>query len=409
MLKPMQKSLKRFSNKDFKSIHRAEKGPKDVIVDVIYSPGEIVGHMMLEQTEDQGQPLYFAYNLTEQKLIIPFDTAKGWTEWQTEEKIYRPLPKLPWRPLSTLTLSPVSVEELYREIRQYIYARVDFTKPIEYDLTTAWVMHTWRMENWNVTPYLFFYGPPASGKTWAMEVLSSISFRPLFSMMSPAALYYATQDWHPTLFMDESEIYMRGKDKSDIINYLNAGYRRGQVITRVEENSRTGQRQLKTFEVFGAKCLAGTREFLGTLQTRLIPFVMSRATREIETFIDQEIADDLRAKLFAYRLSALSANREPLIFQDFFQDFLSNVKDGRLRELFYPLIETVQTEKERALFVDCAVQMEMERTDEEASKFMTYLPPPLKVAYTSCMFIKLSTRHICLCHFLLGHILTRFG
>jgi hypothetical protein len=350
---PPTQSFPRFTNKDFRRIYREEKAK-----DVVYTPGLIIGKYVLEQAREN---LYYVYNLELKGFAQPDNPEKTWTEYITETRIYRPLPMLPWRPLPTPRLEPVNVEQLYSEIRQYIHARVDFTRDMEYDICTAWVMHTWRMENFGTSPYMFFFGPPGSGKTWAMEVLASVSFRPLFAMMSPASLYYATQDWHPTLFMDESEIYVKGKYKSEIINYLNAGYRRGQVITRVEENKATKQRELKMFQVFSPKSIAGTREFMGALPTRFIPIIMSRATREIENSMDEEIMDVLRAKLFTYRLNALAQNKETVIIRD----FLSSVKDGRLKELFSPLIE-VAPEKQRGLFVDCAIRTERERLEAEA-------------------------------------------
>jgi len=89
------------------------------------------------------------------------------------------------------------------------------------------VLATWIPEKWDAVQYLFFYGPAGSGKTWALEVLASISFRPFMSASTTLPVIFRACDlWHPTLFLDETEVYLR-KERSEIMHLLNAGYRKG--------------------------------------------------------------------------------------------------------------------------------------------------------------------------------------
>lgn len=352
--------MKPFTEKEFLRIWRSSRWKEAEKERPIYTPGLLIGSILVEQVDNKQ---FLVYDLAERQFVIPDRAENVWSRYVTEEEIIlKPLPKLPWRPLPVPHLKPINDQELYEEIRGYIYRKVDFAKETEYDITSAWVMHTWRMENWAVTPYLFFFGPPASGKTWALEVLASISYRPYLGLMSPASLYRMTEAWHPTMFLDETQLYLRGGEKTDILNYLNAGYRRGQTVTRTEPNPKTGEWELALYEVFGAKCLAGTRELLKALETRCFLFIMSRATREIEQWIDVSEADTLRSKLFMYRLKSLADNAELLDMRGF---ELGNVKDGRLREIFHSLV-MVTPSKIKPLFLEHAEKLDRARVQEEA-------------------------------------------
>lgn len=345
--------MKRFTDKDFRVVYRevavAKKKTKR-------TPGEMIDKTLFEEVED-GK--YLGVDLSELQFITGKEGPL--TKWETDDLDYLPLPHLPWRRLHPLSITDESAEQLYTDVRKFIYEHVDFSKDVEYDLCAAWVLHTWRLENWNITPYLSFFGPPASGKTWAMEILAALSFRSLLAAMSPASLYYATQEWHPTCFLDETEMYLRGEDKADILNYLNMGYRRGQVVIRTTED-KDGSRSPVMFDVFGPKCLAGTKELFDTLKSRSFTFTMSRKTREIKMTIDEEAVLQLRNRLFSYRVRQLVANKNLILPSD---TFLNNIKDGRLRELFHPLISCCP-QSVVSLLTDYAVELDTEKEQEEA-------------------------------------------
>ena len=187
----------------------------------VSSPGKIIDSICFEQTANKE---YIAYDLNDKTIIAP-PGGTTWPQWETLVCSYVPLSSLPWRGLP-MPQPYENIDKLYSEIREFLYDHIDFMEDIEYDIAVAWIMHTWRMENWNATPYLFFFGPAASGKTWTMEVLGALSYRPMLTFPSSAALYRTTEEWHPTLFLDEVQIYLMRTERGEIINYLNAGYRR---------------------------------------------------------------------------------------------------------------------------------------------------------------------------------------
>jgi len=293
--------------------------------------------------------------------FIVFDKASQKITKRKTVEGFEPFDKLVWTPVDD-ALPYESERQLWSEVKQYIWDHVDISEG--YDILTAWALASWVPERWHAVPYLFFYGPAGSGKTWALEVLASIGFRPFLTAATTlAAIFRVVDEWHPTSFLDETEAYMR-KDRSEITHLLNAGYRKGFPATRVED-TKDGFK-VRIFDCFGFKALAGTREFARTLKSRCIIFTMSKATRKIKTTINNERARQLQRKLLMYRFNMLS-KEEKMKRPD--------VLTGRLRELFDPLIIVAPAEAKHPIIAQATQIKEMteeeERTSDEAMIFKT--------------------------------------
>jgi hypothetical protein len=316
----------------------------------IVSPGEDLENMLFEQIKT-GE-----YAVLDKKTGL----VTKRTSITTEGKTYNPVNPSPWL-LPDRPQSYGSIEELYNEIRQFIYDHVDLADG--YDLLTTWVLASWVPEKWQSVPYLFFFGPPASGKTWALEVLSVLSLRGLLATsVTPSVLFRLCNAWRPTVFLDETEIYLK-EDKAEVLNLLNSGYRKGQFAIRTGEPDRAGERQLQFFKVFGFKALAGTREFAETLRTRSIIFYMTKATRQIRMEIDQTRAEELRAKLLMYRFNQLSGREA----SDGYQFPADSSVSGRVKELFVPLITVAPQSVKDQIAKAAAAMMESREQEEQAS------------------------------------------
>lgn len=332
-------------------------------VEVKQTPGEIVGNIVFEQAKNG---IYIIYDLSERKIAHSPNPEVVYDRYIHEGKTYVPLPNLPWKP--TIITRYESEREFWKEIREFIYNHIDLPEESGYDLLTAWVVATWTPELWKSVPYLFFYGPIASGKTWALEVLAAVSYRGLLgSNITPAVLFRVCDAWHPTLFLDEAEVYI-SSNKAEVINLLNSGYRKGQVALRIQENPQTGKRDIVMFDVFGFKALAGTKELAQALQSRCLIFHMSKAVRPVRMQIDVEEAYKLRSKLLLYRFNKLAELREVRDIRGFLeggQSLLKNV-DGRLRELFIPLVAAAP-EDLKSILVSAAEGIKKSRSEEKAS------------------------------------------
>lgn len=261
---------------------------------------------------------------------------------QTSEVTAEP-EKVPWLETGS-PQSYGSIEELYSRVRAFYVAHLDLQEDTLFDVMAAWTLATYRQEEISFAPYLFFLGPVASGKTRALECLHQLCFKAIMATStSSAALYRAIQAWHPTLLLDEAQIYSN-EDRAEILAILNNGYRRGQYVLRVERLGKNGQFELSTFDVFGCKAVAGTEELFRSLQSRTIVFQMSKATRKVQFFLDTEEAKTLRAQLAYYR----DKNRGDALFSfselGRLQD-LEKLGNSRLGELFYPLIWIAPTDE----------------------------------------------------------------
>jgi len=266
---------------------------------------------------------------------------------------FKPLEELLWKPVEGIE-NYESEERLWSEIKQYLWEHIDI--PWGYDVLAAWVLSSWIPERWHAVPYLLFYGPAGSGKTWALEVLASIGFRPFMTAStSLSVIFRACDHWHPTVFLDETESFMR-KELRDVIHLLNAGYRKGFPATRVEDTGKGFK--VKIFDCFGFKALSSTRGFIQTLKSRCITFSMSKATRKIKTEIDEERAQKIRRKLLAYRFKKIS-QKEPMEPPDIFT--------GRLKELFDPLIMVAPLGAKNAIIEEAKKIEQIEREEELAS------------------------------------------
>jgi hypothetical protein len=277
------------------------------------SCGEDLLDRVFEQTADQ--------------VFLVYDKATGTITKAKTIESYKPIKDLLWKTVNDIE-SYESEQQLWSEVRRYIWEHIDLQEG--YDILTAWILASCLPEKWRAVPYLFFYGPAGTGKTWALEVLASIGFRPfLAASITVASLFRICDYYNLTLFLDETETYMI-KDRRDIMNLLNSGYRKGSKAVRTED-TKDGYK-IRSFNTFGFKALSGTKELIDTLRSRCIIFNMSEATRDIKTRIDEEKAERLRRKLLAYRFRMLS-EKAPSETPE-----AAGLLKGRLKELFEPLI-----------------------------------------------------------------------
>ena len=257
-------------------------------------------------------------------------------QYYMDDAYYVPLPRCPWL-LAEKPLNFGSAAELWKESRQFIYDHLFLPSEELYDVLTAWVFTTWIVELWPVIPYVFFYGPVASGKTRGLEVLQRLCYRGILAgNISTAALFRSCEEWRPTLLLDETEIYNQDT-RIEVVGLLNSGYRRGQYAIRAKQTNHGIE--LDVFDVFGFKALAGTKGLARTLESRSVMIRMLKARRPIRRLIDEDKATELRNKFLDWRLNTLAINE----VSELSELFLERVPplefaDGRLIELFTPLL-----------------------------------------------------------------------
>jgi len=154
------------------------------------------------------------------------------------------------------------------------------------------------------------------------------------------------------------------ESKAEVIGVVNAGYRRGQVVLRVQ--MRDGAGFLRGFTVFGPKALSSIEELPDALRSRCIKLPMTKAYRKIRILIDKETAEELRSKLLQYRFDHLGdtpPEGNPI-----------DLPDGRLIEMYYPLESVAPTDEIKKTILNHArnqynASVEQDRATIEATIF----------------------------------------
>lgn len=288
-------------------------------------------------------------------------TEDGFAWWDKQrralgepESRYLPLDECPW-PLPKKPEPYGDQAILWNEVKTFLVHHVFLPDDRLYDVLTAWVLATWIPEKWDVVPYLLVKGPLGCGKTRLLETLGAIAYRGIFSAnMTSAALFRVIELHRPTIFLDETEIYMK-ETYSDVAHLLNAGYRRGVRAWRVERDA-DGTLYVKGYNVLGFKALAGTRELANTLQSRSIVVDMVKNVQRVNFAVNRKIAQALRNRLLQWRFDELSSFREDMnesedtetIPQTLFA-LSQKCPDGRLLELFHCLLAVANDGTENIL------------------------------------------------------------
>ena len=181
-----------------------------------------------------------------------------------------------------------------------------------------WIAHSYIFEAARATPYIHFVSPePGSGKTTALDVLEVLAARAIaIDNISGPALFRLIEADRPSVLLDEVDgvfAKKRSDDAEDHRTLLNSGYRKGKQAIRCGGKNRD---ELKRFNLFCPKALAGLRELPTTLAHRTIPIDMkpprpdeAHADFDVEE-VEQE-AGLLRARLRAWAEVAEGDLRDP--------------------------------------------------------------------------------------------------
>lgn len=270
-------------------------------------------------------------------------------------------------------------------MREFYLEHLDLLDNRQFDILTCYTLATWRLEDFNAVPYLFFLGPLSSGKTRALECLQRLCFRPILAAnLTPAVLFRVLEAWKPTMLLDETEIYQQ-KSMLEIRSLLNSGYRREGYAYRIAY-SENGKPKLQSFDVFGFKALAGTRGFTSTLESRCIEIHMQKADRKIRFCIDEDKAKQIRSKLLMYRFRK-SGHIIPFTGAEGFNN-------GRIAELFYPLLSVAPTHAAQRLLEEYALELVNAREEDEKTSIEAQFVRALLDSHTKVTQGRISIKDI---------------
>lgn len=185
---------------------------------------------------------------------------------------------------------PVNGAELADEIKalfdRYLYLPNGASAAV-----TLWVIHTYGLECFEITPRLAILSPmPGCGKSTLMDLISMLSYRPLMlSSITAAAMFRIIAEHKPTLLIDEADTFLRGNE--ELRGIINAGYEQGGKVSRVEVVNK--KQVVSLFPCYGACAIAGIGGMHKTIQERSVNVVMERKTHadKIERMRKREIRE----------------------------------------------------------------------------------------------------------------------
>lgn len=185
--------------------------------------------------------------------------------------------------------------DLLDEIDRMVTKYLAFQSPHHSTVISLWVLHTWVVNAFYVTPRLILdSAEPGSGKTRVLELLALLCRSAKLTLSTTTAALYrriaaADDDGlpPPTVLQDEADAIF-GKNSSpqaeDLRALFNAGYRKGATVDRCEGDAKN--MRVREFPVHAPVALAGLAgKMPDTIKTRGITIHMRRRRP------DQKVAD----------------------------------------------------------------------------------------------------------------------
>jgi hypothetical protein len=264
----------------------------------------------------------------------------------------------PFMPSPTLGVAYTTEAELFNYIRAFIKKHVELPADIYYDVTTLFAMATWRVEHAATATYLNPLAAHGNGKSTLDEILLWICYKSIHSEgATRGAIVRVCDGTKATLILDEADNWLNPRDYDNpLAAVLNAGYRKriigGVMICQQEADGKYGTIVLDSF---GFKVISGRNPLNQVLASRCITIRMRKSNRRFPK-VNYAEAWLLRQYLLTYQQTH---GEEPLEHES-----ANRIGDGRLREIFEPLLAAAPNDEIRDHLVTFANE-EKERRDRQ--------------------------------------------
>lgn len=215
---------------------------------------------------------------------------------------------------------------------------LDFPVSDAATVMALWTMGTYVYRIFEAYPYISLCGDKGSGKTKCLQIAQKLCFNSLMSSdISKPSLFRAIEASSATLLIDEAENLKGYKKDDDLIKLLNAGYKRGNPVVRINLNTFEPQ----SFDVYSPKILAGIRGIDAVLEDRCIVLQMIRSmnAKKANLAVTANVDNwgELRHLLYCFALDhfpGIIRGHEKVIAEI----EPGSVIQGRKGELWFPLL-----------------------------------------------------------------------
>ncbi len=258
--------------------------------------------------------------------------------WEMDGETYYPPPResLPMKNIPKLRevkryFAEDTDKRLFNAIVKYFWHVSELPDKHYYRLLAAWTLHTYVIEKFNYSPYLWFFGIPERGKSRTGRGLVNISYRGLHvESMRDAYLIRVASNLRCTVFIDCFDVW-RKAEKLGNEDFLLSRFERGVRIARVLYPEKGAHKDTVYYEIFGPTIIATNEGVHGALESRTILFTMTEAMREFDDN-PPELAQALKERLTAFRARYLDRELPKM----------EKPIRGRLGDISKPLMQIVR-------------------------------------------------------------------
>jgi len=260
-LKSRVKKVKHLLEKQKESVkeEKEEKGPilKTFLPELI--------HLV----DDSGVKKYLFKN-ADNKLIV----EETWTS--EGGQVYKPRQDLTigYASMAVLDMGQdITWPSLLKDIERYIKKHLELPSRIYYLIFGLWIMHTYLIEETDITPYLYYTGLKGTGKSRAGQIANKLAYKCLLETMPTApVLFRSSELWHNALVIDEAKFWGSDMDR-DLARIVMSRYKRGVTVSRVDMNKK-GEKTVELFDVFGPLVICTESNIPEPIEDRTIKFQM---------------------------------------------------------------------------------------------------------------------------------------
>lgn len=291
--------------------------------------------------------------------------------WRIESRFDLPSGErlIPYSPQNNLlahkvVLLPSAPEEygsegdLLGEIRAFIHRYVAVS-PLFEEIAAHYVLFTWVHDAFNELPYLRVRGDYGSGKSRFLLTVGSLCYKPMFTSgaSTVAPIFRIIDAFRGTLVIDESD-FRESDERAEMVKILNNGNAKGFPVLRCEVNQRK-EFDPRAYAVFGPKLIATRRSFQDrALESRCLTEDMGQTKLRDDIPINlpgsfEDEALHLRNKLLSFRARNVAKDHQ-------LADLIDREVEPRLRQIFAPLLSTIEDEATYRSVVALARQYQRE-------------------------------------------------
>lgn len=248
--------------------------------------------------------------------------------------------------------------ELYDHLVSYFTGISELPTEAHYHLQAAWTLHTYLLEQFQYSPYIWLYAVPERGKTRTGKAMTYVAYRAIHveSLRDPYIVRFAA-NLGGTIFFDVMNLW-RKAEKLGSEDVLLGRFERGITVPRVNWPERGPHRDTAYYPIFGPTLIATNEAIHHILDTRAVTITMPQTRRRFETDVTPEAARPLRERLVAFRARHLGESLPDL----------DKPAAGRLGDILRPLVQIVRLvrpEREDVLR-DLIRELQSERLTDKA-------------------------------------------